>query len=37
MYSMYYVDHNNGLQRKKKASFHWYKGIIETRGVTLNR
>jgi len=36
-YGFIYVDHNNGLQRKKKASFHWYKGVIETRGTTLQR
>ncbi|MFT6986415.1 MAG: 6-phospho-beta-glucosidase [Psychromonas sp.] len=36
-YGFIYVDHNNGLERKKKASFHWYKGVIETRGATLNR
>lgn len=31
-YGFIYVDHNNGLARKKKTSFYWYKHIIETRG-----
>lgn len=36
-YGFIYVDHNNGLKRKKKASFHWYKEIIATRGQDLQR
>ena len=36
-YGFIYVDHNNGLARKKKASFHWYKEIIATRGQNLER
>ena len=31
-YGFIYVDHNDNLNRKKKASFYWYKNIIETRG-----
>lgn len=31
-YGFIYVDHQNNLNRKKKASFYWYKHIIETRG-----
>ena len=34
-YGFIYVDHKNNLERKKKASFHWYKEIIETRGEEL--
>lgn len=34
-YGFIYVDHKNNLERKKKASFHWYKNIIETRGEDL--
>ncbi|WP_019616871.1 glycoside hydrolase family 1 protein [Psychromonas ossibalaenae] len=36
-YGFIYVDHQNGLARKKKASFHWYKEIIDTRGESLAR
>lgn len=35
-YGFIYVDHNNHLARKKKASFHWYKRVIESRGSVLN-
>ena len=35
-YGFIYVDHNNGLARKKKASFHWYKEVINTRGENLH-
>ncbi|WP_117232906.1 glycoside hydrolase family 1 protein [Vibrio maerlii] len=35
-YGFIYVDHQHNLDRKKKASFHWYKSIIESRGETLN-
>lgn len=31
-YGFIYVDHNDNLNRKKKASFYWYKNIIKTRG-----
>lgn len=31
-YGFIYVDHNDNLKRKKKASFYWYKNIIKTRG-----
>ncbi len=34
-YGFIYVDHNNGLARKKKQSFHWYKEIIATRAEDL--
>ena len=34
-YGFIYVDHRNGLERKKKSSFHWYKGVIENRGEDL--
>ena len=34
-YGFIYVDHKNNLARKKKASFHWYKNVIETRGENL--
>lgn len=34
-YGFIYVDHNNNLARKKKASFHWYHGIIQSRGEDL--
>lgn len=34
-YGFIYVDHKNGLARKKKASFYWYKHIIETRGEDI--
>ena len=36
-YGFIYVDHQNDLARKKKASFHWYKEIIQTRGENLQR
>ena len=34
-YGFIYVDHNNNLVRKKKASFYWYQHIITTRGADL--
>ncbi|WP_099346006.1 GH1 family beta-glucosidase [Clostridium tertium] len=34
-YGFIYVDHKNNLNRKKKASFYWYKNIIETRGKDI--
>lgn len=34
-YGFIYVDHNNNLERKKKASFYWYKQIIKNRGEEL--
>ncbi len=34
-YGFIYVDHKNNLERKKKASFYWYKDIINTRGENL--
>lgn len=34
-YGFIYVDHKDNLNRKKKASFYWYKEIIETRGENL--
>lgn len=34
-YGFIYVDHNNNLNRKKKASFYWYKDVIDTRGENL--
>ncbi|MFL9651729.1 GH1 family beta-glucosidase [Exiguobacterium chiriqhucha] len=34
-YGFIYVDHANGLARKKKKSFHWYKDIIATRAENL--
>ncbi|MFA0507528.1 MULTISPECIES: glycoside hydrolase family 1 protein [unclassified Vibrio] len=34
-YGFIYVDHQNNLDRKKKASFHWYKDIIASRGESL--
>lgn len=36
-YGFIYVDHQKGLERKKKASFYWFKNIIETRGENLER
>ena len=36
-YGFIYVDHSNGLARKKKASFHWFKEVIATRGENLKR
>ena len=34
-YGFIYVDHNNNLKREKKASFYWYKSLIENRGEDL--
>lgn len=34
-YGFIYVDHKNNLARKKKASFYWYKDVIDTRGENL--
>jgi len=34
-YGFIYVDHNNNLERKKKASYYWYKHVIETRGEEI--
>jgi 6-phospho-beta-glucosidase len=34
-YGFIYVDHNDNLNRKKKASFYWYKQVIEERGESL--
>lgn len=34
-YGFIYVDHKNNLNRKKKASFYWYKKTIETRGEDI--
>jgi 6-phospho-beta-glucosidase len=34
-YGFIYVDHNDNLKRKKKASFNWYKEVIATRGEIL--
>lgn len=34
-YGFIYVDHKDGLNRKKKLSFHWYKHVIQTRGEEL--
>lgn len=34
-YGFIYVDHDNNLERKKKASFSWYKKVIESRGEEL--
>lgn len=34
-YGFIYVDHKNNLERKRKASFHWYKEVIATRGAHL--
>jgi 6-phospho-beta-glucosidase len=34
-YGFIYVDHKNNLNRKKKASFYWYKNVIETRGEDI--
>ncbi|WP_153446783.1 GH1 family beta-glucosidase [Vibrio algicola] len=34
-YGFIYVDHNDNLARKKKDSFHWYHGIIQSRGQDL--
>lgn len=34
-YGFIYVDHKNNLNRKKKASFYWYKNVIETRGENI--
>ncbi|MCQ1060474.1 glycoside hydrolase family 1 protein [Photobacterium sp. ZSDE20] len=36
-YGFIYVDHQNGLERKKKASFHWFKDVIATRGENLHK
>ncbi|WP_416175906.1 GH1 family beta-glucosidase [Clostridium sp.] len=34
-YGFIYVDHKDNLKRKKKASFYWYKKIIQERGENL--
>lgn len=34
-YGFVYVDHKNNLERKKKASYYWYKEVIKTRGEIL--
>lgn len=34
-YGFIYVDHKNGLARKRKQSFFWYKDIIATRAEEL--
>lgn len=34
-YGFIYVDHMNGLERKRKQSFFWYQGIIATRAEEL--
>lgn len=34
-YGFIYVDHKNNLNRKKKASFYWYKNVIKTRGEEI--
>ena len=36
-YGFIYVDHKNDLKRDKKASFHWFKEVIATRGENLKR
>ena len=36
-YGFIYVDHANGLNRKKKLSFYWYQHIIATRGEGLGK
>ncbi len=34
-YGFIYIDHDNDLKRIKKASYHWYKKVIETNGEIL--
>ena len=34
-YGFIYVDRDNNYERKKKASFYWYKHVIETRWEEL--
>lgn len=34
-YGFIYVDHKNNLDRRKKASYFWYKKVIETNGQEL--
>jgi len=34
-YGFIYVDHKNDLKREKKASFHWYQGVIANRGENI--
>ncbi|MDH2999571.1 aryl-phospho-beta-D-glucosidase [Chelonobacter oris] len=34
-YGFIYVDHNDNLARRKKASFYWYQHVIATRGAEL--
>ena len=34
-YGFIYVDHNDNLNRKKKASFYWYKNVIKNRGENI--
>ncbi|UJF17453.1 glycoside hydrolase family 1 protein [Vibrio sp. SS-MA-C1-2] len=34
-YGFIHVDHNNDLKRGKKASFHWYQEVIQSRGANL--
>ncbi len=36
-YGFIYVDHADGLKRKKKLSFYWYQHIIATRGEGLGK
>lgn len=36
-YGLVAVDYENGLQRKPKKSYYWYKNVIESDGAALNR
>ena len=34
-YGFVYVDHEKGLERRKKQSYFWYKKVIQTQGSEL--
>jgi 6-phospho-beta-glucosidase len=36
-YGFVFVDHNNNLERLKKASFKWYQEVLETRGENIKQ
>lgn len=36
-YGLVAVDYNNGLKRKPKKSYYWYKNVIETQGAAICR
>jgi len=36
-YGLVAVDYEDGLKRKPKSSYYWYKGVIESGGAAVNR